>query len=80
MAQNEAGRRLYAAMMSHRLGVSVEYFLKKYAPDTVDEDWELLARMIDDCIADSNEDKLSGRGEASPTLIDRLKAKLLVDR
>jgi hypothetical protein len=39
----EAGRRLYAAIISLQLGVGLDYAYRKYTPETVDQSWCDLA-------------------------------------
>lgn len=40
---NEAGRRLFAAVMSCQLHIGLDYCLERYVPEQVDDSWCELA-------------------------------------
>lgn len=43
---NEVGRRLMAAVMSHQMGLSLDYTYKHYVPDEIDDSWGNLAECL----------------------------------
>jgi hypothetical protein len=49
----ELGRRLLAAVQSHRLGLqSVDHTLKNEVPEQIDPSWITLARALDASVKD----------------------------
>lgn len=43
---NEAGRRLLAAVMSYQLSIKMDYCLRKYVPEEVDNGWAEMAETL----------------------------------
>ncbi len=42
----ELGRRLLAAVISYRLGIGLDYALKKYVPQDINPSWCELGRAL----------------------------------
>ncbi|PYY14158.1 MAG: hypothetical protein DMG60_20585 [Acidobacteria bacterium] len=49
---NEAGRRLFAAVLSSQMGITVDYCLARYVPAVVDPSWADLAWKLQQQIVD----------------------------
>ena len=56
--EDEIGRRLYAAVVSTKLGTTVDYALQNFVPEQVHEGWEELGRILQSAIAENTLDAL----------------------
>jgi len=55
---DDIGRRLYAAVVSTKLGTTVDYALEYFVPEQVHEGWEELGRVLQSAIAETTLDAL----------------------
>ena len=55
---DDIGRRLYAAVVSTKLGVTADYALENFVPEQVHEGWEELGRILQSSIAENTLDAL----------------------
>lgn len=55
---DDIGRRLYAAVVSTKLGTTVDYALENFVPEQVHEGWEELGRVLQSAIAETTLDAL----------------------
>ena len=56
--EDDIGRRLYAAVVSTKLGTTMDYALENYVPEQVHEGWEELGRILQSSIAENTLDAL----------------------
>ncbi len=57
---DEVGRRLYAAVVSTKLGVTADFALEYYVPQQVDEGWDELGRILQSSFAENALDAIAG--------------------
>ena len=50
---DDIGRRLYAAVVSTKLNVTVDYALEFYVPEQVHGGWDELGRILQSSIAEN---------------------------
>jgi hypothetical protein len=62
---NELGRRLLAAIKSYQLGISMDYCLKRYIPEKVEEGWAELGENILSAIGQGTTTEEPGEGVKS---------------
>lgn len=55
---DDIGRRLYAAVVSTKLGVTADYALENFVPEQVHEGWDELGRVLQSSIAEKTLDAL----------------------
>ena len=51
--EDDIGRRLYAAVVSTKLGVTMDYALEYYVPAQVHEGWDELGHILQSAIAEN---------------------------
>lgn len=51
--EDDIGRRLYAAVVSTKLGVTADYALENFVPAQVHEGWDELGRVLLSSIAET---------------------------
>lgn len=55
---DDIGRRLYAAVVSTKLGVTMDYALENFVPAQVHEGWEELGRILQSALAENTVEML----------------------
>ena len=55
---DDIGRRLYAAVVSTKLGVTMDYALENFVPAHVHEGWEELGRILQSALAENTVEML----------------------
>ena len=55
---DDLGRRLYAAVVSTKLGVTMDYALENFVPAKVEEGWGELGRILQSTLAENTVEML----------------------
>jgi hypothetical protein len=55
---DDIGRRLYAAVVSTKLGTTMDYALEFYVPEQVHEGWDELGRILQSALAENTVEML----------------------
>ena len=55
---DDIGRRLYAAVVSTKLGTTVDYALEFYVPEQLHEGWGELGRILQSALAENTVEML----------------------
>ncbi len=56
--EDDIGRRLYAAVVSTKLGTTMDYALEYYVPEQVHEGWGELGRILQSALAENTVEML----------------------